>query len=108
MIDKRRRQISAPTLSLPFVPPWIVSAFAGATLAAFLFTHTAPKPIPVPAAVTVEDRGWDRMVSAITDRMANFDGEVGIYIKDLHTGRVYRHNADHHFVTASLIKLPIM
>ncbi len=39
---------------------------------------------------------------------AGFKGEVGIYVKDLHTGKIASINADSIFPTASMVKVPIL
>lgn len=39
---------------------------------------------------------------------AGFKGEVGIYVKDLHTGKVASIDADSIFPTASMVKVPIL
>src|SRR5436190_14452561 len=48
------------------------------------------------------------MQATLTDIVHHYDGNVGIYIKDLKTGRAYEYNADDAFASASLIKMPIM
>jgi beta-lactamase class A len=68
---------------------------------------------PGKSSATVElspkiDAKWDQMVANIQQTVNNYNGDVGIYIKDLKTGRTFEHNTDHTFVCASLIKLPIM
>ncbi len=55
-----------------------------------------------------EETRWLAMQATLSDIVRHYDGDVGIYIKDLKTGRVYEHNADDAFVSASLIKMPIM
>ncbi|MCB4756721.1 MAG: class A beta-lactamase-related serine hydrolase [Elusimicrobia bacterium] len=55
-----------------------------------------------------EDARWTQMVTGIVDTVRSYEGEVGIYIKDLKSGRTFEWNADVPFVSASLIKLPIM
>jgi len=59
-------------------------------------------------AVGFEDPRWKEMVTTISTILDNYDGEVGVYIKDLKTGKVFEKNADQKFLSASLIKLPIM
>ncbi len=54
------------------------------------------------------DARWDRMVENIQKVSAAYNGDVGIFIKDLKTGRTFEYHTDHTFVSASLIKLPIM
>lgn len=39
---------------------------------------------------------------------AGFKGDVGVYVKDLHTGKIASINADSIFPTASMIKVPIL
>ena len=38
---------------------------------------------------------------------AGFKGDVGVYVKDLHTGKIASINADSIFPTASMVKVPI-
>lgn len=44
----------------------------------------------------------------IESAIAGYNGEVGVYIKDLKTGRVVEINADTIFPTASIVKVPIL
>ena len=37
-----------------------------------------------------------------------FNGDVGVYVKDLHTGKISSINADSIFPTASMVKVPIL
>lgn len=46
----------------------------------------------------------NKMVSAL---MKDFNGQVGIYVKSLKTGKIAAYNADTIFPTASMIKVPI-
>lgn len=39
---------------------------------------------------------------------AGFKGDLGIYVKDLHTGKIASINADSIFPTASMVKVPIL
>jgi beta-lactamase class A len=39
---------------------------------------------------------------------AGFKGDVGVYVKDLHTGKTVSINADSIFPTASMVKVPIL
>ena len=39
---------------------------------------------------------------------AGFKGDVGVYVKDLHTGKVASIHADSIFPTASMVKVPIL
>lgn len=61
-----------------------------------------------PTSQSLHDPRWDQMISQITDRVDGYKGEVGLYIKDLRSGRTFERQADQPFVSASLIKLPIL
>ena len=37
-----------------------------------------------------------------------FNGEVGVYVKDLHSNKIVAINADSIFPTASMVKIPIL
>jgi beta-lactamase class A len=67
---------------------------------------------PVEARKAVEspirDAEWQEMVSALQKASVAYPGRVGIYIKDLETGKVWEYNADRLFPSASLVKVPIM
>jgi beta-lactamase class A len=54
------------------------------------------------------DLRWEGMISSLNERVSHFDGDVGIFIKDLRTGRTFEHNSNRRFLSASLIKVPIM
>jgi len=43
----------------------------------------------------------------ITELVKDFNGEVGVYVKSLKTGKIAAYNADTIFPTASMIKVPI-
>jgi beta-lactamase class A len=74
----------------------------------FLFIAAKPnKNTAVEPAPSFEP-SWMQMESAISDVVDSYDGDVGVYIKNLKTGYVYERAADRQFVTASLIKMPIM
>jgi beta-lactamase class A len=49
-----------------------------------------------------------KLLKKITDSIAGFNGDIGIYIKNLRTGKTVAINADTVFPTASIVKLPIM
>jgi beta-lactamase class A len=77
---------------------WVTAASVGAALGAVAFIRPSVRPAPeiqVPQAVV--DARWEQMVSDIRGLADSFDGEVGIYIKDLRTGKTFRHNADRPF-----------
>jgi beta-lactamase class A len=56
----------------------------------------------------IRDEEWREMVSGLEKISGAYSGRVGIYLKDIHTGRVWEYNADRLFPSASLIKVPIM
>jgi len=51
---------------------------------------------------------WYNYVRKINTEIREFSGIVGVVVKDLNTGATYAYNADRDFISASLIKLPIM
>jgi beta-lactamase class A len=44
----------------------------------------------------------------IEETIQGFNGDIGIYVKNLHTGKVVSINADTIFPTASIVKVPIL
>lgn len=70
-----------------------------ATLAVVCFTT------PVAAQAPRLDRALQRQLEAAVQ---GFDGKVGIYVRNLRTGRYAAVNADSAFPTASMIKVPIL
>lgn len=65
----------------------------------FLALHTA-----VYAQTEKTDQ---KLTKIINELVKGFNGEVGIYVKNLKTGKIASHNADSIFPTASMIKVPI-
>lgn len=55
-----------------------------------------------------EDQRWEKMVNSVSETIGQYKGEVGLYIKDIETGRLFEYNSNRPFVSASLIKIPIM
>ncbi len=51
---------------------------------------------------------WGELVSGLEKLSREYRGRVGIFIRDLETGRTWDYNADRKFPSASLIKVPIM
>jgi beta-lactamase class A len=49
-----------------------------------------------------------KLQQQVQDMIAGFKGDVGIYVKDLHTGKTVSINADSIFPTASMVKVPIL
>src|SRR4051812_17998518 len=57
---------------------------------------------------TVQAQRTDkRLQKEIESLMKGFNGEVGLYVKNLRTGRIVAIDADTLFPTASMIKVPI-
>jgi beta-lactamase class A len=56
----------------------------------------------------LNDVEWQALVSGLETAAAAWNSNAGLYLKDLHTGRVWEYNADRLFPSASLVKLPIM
>lgn len=55
-----------------------------------------------------KDIKWDELGERLRIVASSYRGEVGIYLKDLSSGKTWEYNADRLFRSASLIKLPIM
>jgi len=71
--------------------------------------HDPFNPSPFNPVVSPEsDFMWENMIRALEENVARYNGDVGVYFKDMQTGRVWEYNADELFPSASLIKLPIM
>ena len=68
----------------------------------FLFSATLYKDA---AAQTRTD---SKLEKKITDLVKGFHGDVGVYVKNLRTGKVSIFQADTIFPTASMVKIPIM
>jgi len=49
-----------------------------------------------------------KLLSKLTAAIQGFNGDVGIYIKELKTGKIVAVNADTVFPTASIVKVPIL
>ena len=56
----------------------------------------------------IKDAEWLEMVASLEQASDAYPGRVGIYIKDLQTGKNWEYNADRLFPSASLVKVPIM
>ena len=56
----------------------------------------------------LREERWEANSRQILQRIASFQGEAGIVVKDLQTGWTFLHNEDQLFPAASLIKIPIM
>ncbi len=49
-----------------------------------------------------------QLQSKIEQAISGFQGEIGIYVKNLRTGKTVNIHADTIFPTASIVKVPIM
>lgn len=61
----------------------------------------------VPASLCAQKTD-KKLQKKVSELVAGFNGQVGIYIKDLEKNRVVRINADTVFPTASIVKVPIL
>ena len=59
----------------------------------------------VPAQAQKVNKKLQQSLETLT---TGFKGDVGIYVKDLHMGKIARINADSIFPTASMVKVPIL
>jgi beta-lactamase class A len=59
----------------------------------------------VPAQAQKVNKKLQQQLETLT---TGFKGDVGIYVKDLHTGKTVSINADSIFPTASMVKVPIL
>src|SRR6476620_8987360 len=49
-----------------------------------------------------------KLQDKLEETIQGFNGDIGIYIKNLHTGKTVSINADTVFPTASIVKVPIL
>jgi len=69
----------------------------------------APEPEPRKVVESpIRDAEWLAMVEGLEKHSRSYRGRVGIYIKDLETGKTWDYNSERQFPSASLIKVPIM
>jgi beta-lactamase class A len=69
-------------------------------LLAFIFVV-----VLIPAQAQKVNKKLQQQLKKVT---TGFKGEVGIYVKDLHTGKIASIHADSIFPTASMVKVPIL
>src|SRR4030095_12920585 len=50
----------------------------------------------------------NKLQKKVEEAIQGFNGDIGIYIKSLHTGKIVSINADTIFPTASIVKVPIL
>lgn len=63
---------------------------------------------PIVPVEQINPDDWKSLVDAVNRRAHHYSGSVGYIIKDLDTGAVAMSHADNVFLSASLIKLPIL
>lgn len=85
--------------------PWLL--LVSIIFCAFFYTRPHAS-FEVPQATQLQDERWNQTMASIQQMVEAYDGDVGLYIKDMRGGRTYEHNADRPFISASLIKIPIM
>src|ERR1044072_7511943 len=49
-----------------------------------------------------------KLFEKLNEAIKGFNGDIGIYVKDLHNGKTVAINADTIFPTASIVKVPIL
>jgi len=90
--------------------PWAIGTglLLGVGLLAFhVRTPKAPEPVVIPIE-TINPDDWKSLADAVQRRAKHFNGAVGYVIKDMRTGAVTSSKDNHPFLSASLIKLPIL
>ena len=50
----------------------------------------------------------NKLLNKVEEAIHGFNGDIGIYVKSLHTGKIISINADTIFPTASIVKVPIL
>lgn len=66
-----------------------------------LWAYTQPSP-------TGKQKTDNKLQSQVQQLLTGFHGDVGVYIKNLRTGKTVAINADTLFPTASMVKIPIL
>ena len=61
--------------------------------------------LPIIAAAQKNDK---KLQAKLTETIKGFNGDIGIYVKNLRTGKTVSINADTIFPTASIVKVPIL
>src|SRR5581483_11161267 len=86
---------------------WLWS-FPALLILGVMLLGRARAPAAAETTALKSDEKWNRMISEIRQKADQYNGDVGVYIKNLKTGRAFEYHTDHTFVCASLIKLPVM
>lgn len=98
----RKFQKKSPQFARPIRWGGVILFFAT------LFIFLGPSGNSAREYLGYENTRWQEMCKSITEMAYDYDGDVAIYIKDLKSGKVFETHADRPFVSASLIKVPIM
>src|SRR5689334_997258 len=61
----------------------------------------------VPVVLSAQ-RTDKKLENVLREKIRGFNGDIGIYVKNLKTGKVAMINADTLFPTASIVKVPIL
>lgn len=56
----------------------------------------------------IDKEKWDDLITKLRSLCESYKSNVGVYFKDFKTNKTWEYNADRLFISASLIKLPIM
>ncbi|MFN0118583.1 MAG: serine hydrolase [Elusimicrobiota bacterium] len=77
----------------------------------FLWGWFTPKPLASSENRSYDPKPqkWQMMCASLQEVVDQYHkGEVGVFLKDLRSGRTFEYNADRMFISASLIKVPVM
>ncbi len=72
-----------------------------------LLTYTLTLLVLSVSAFAQTEKIDKKLTQLINEHVKGFNGDVGIYVKNLKTGKIASYNADSIFPTASMIKVPI-
>jgi beta-lactamase class A len=98
---------SAPKIAAFAFVGLIITGTAGTAF--YRAAHQPVTPVaPAPVVETINPDDWQSLANAVARRARRYNGSVGYVIKDLRSGAVASSHAENVFLSASLIKLPIM
>ncbi|MBI4655206.1 MAG: serine hydrolase [Elusimicrobia bacterium] len=91
---------------------FFILAFSGASYMLFKTVSAIVTPFSFFEARSakisrLDDFKWKLMINSLERASVQYPGYVGIYLKDLGTGRIWEYKADRLFPSASLVKVPI-
>jgi beta-lactamase class A len=104
---KKRALAALLLLAAAMWGAYLLGGAAGRRFSAAGFPPSGAVQADSPEA-PLSDLEWDAMISALSKASIAYPGRVGIYLKDLRTGRTWAYQPDRLFPSASLIKVPIM